>query len=324
MKKVISIGNALVDILVKLPTEDVINNLNYPKGSMQLIEIDEINRITFSTFGMDKFVVHGGSASNTAVGLARLGTKVGFVGKIGKDETGESFKKCLIENNVEPHLYLSEDHPSGRCHVLISPDSERTMCTYLGASSQLTAADIDTNIFNGYDIVHIEGYLVQNYELIEQIGKTAKECGLKLSIDLASFNVIEEHFNFLKDFVGKYVDILFANEEESFAFTKTDAEHAVVELSKRVETVIVKVGARGSYSVSHQGPIVYVPANKVECVDSTGAGDLYAAGFLHAMANDYPIEKCAKIATLCAGSVIQALGAKIPEEKWDDILKQIS
>ncbi len=314
MKKVLGIGNALMDILIKTPDEEIIDALNYPKGSMQLISTQELNKMVSITAGMKKCAVAGGSAANSMVGLARLGANVGLIGKIGKDETGGHFKDSLINNGVEPHLFLNET-PSGRCHVLISPDSERTMFTYLGAASELVAGDIKVEIVEQYDLVHVEGYLVQNYELMERIGEVVKECGVKLSIDLASFNVVEENLEFLNNFVDKYVDIVFANEEEAKVFTGDEAEMALDNIASRVEIAVVKVGSRGSF-VKCGEKKCFIPAQKIECVDTTGAGDLYAAGFLYGVINDMSLEKCAEIATASAAEVIQVLGAKIPDEAW--------
>ncbi len=323
MKRILGIGNALVDILVKLPSEDMVQHLGYPKGSMQLITSKELDKISSATFKMEKNVVEGGSASNTMIGLSRLGSNSNFLGKIGKDETGESFKKCLINNGITPNM-LTCDKPSGRCHVLISPDSERTMCTFLGAAEELLASDLNKELFEGYDLIHIEGYLVQNYELMMTIGKLAKECGAQLSIDLASFNIVAENIDFLNAFVDNCVDILFANEEEAHTFTNLDAEQALLSLAKRIDTVIVKVGARGSYAITKGSEAVFISAKKVNCIDTTGAGDLYAAGFLHAFSNNFPLNECIALASRCAEEVIQVLGAKVPNDKWNDIKKTIS
>ena len=317
MKKILGIGNALVDILVQLPNDEPLHKLELPKGSMQLIDQTTMKRISDATSLLEKHVATGGSASNTSVALARLGCNVGFIGKVGHDELGSFYSDDLTNNNVTPHL-LKSDLPSGRCNVLISTDTERTMATYLGAAVTLNADDLNIETFRQYDILHIEGYLVQNYNLITRAGQLAKEAGLMVSIDLASYNIVAENIDFLKDFVAKYVDIVFANEEEATAFTKLPAEQAVHTIAQQASLAIVKVGSKGSY-IKHDDTLLHIPAEKVKPIDTTGAGDVYAAGFLYGYANNLPLKRCAEIGTLCAAQVIEEIGAKISPERWQKI-----
>ena len=317
MKKILGIGNALVDILVQLPNDEPLHKLELPKGSMQLIDQTTMKRISDATSLLEKYVATGGSASNTSVALARLGCNVGFIGKVGHDELGSFYSDDLTNNNVTPHL-LKSDLPSGRCNVLISTDTERTMATYLGAAVTLNADDLNIETFRQYDILHIEGYLVQNYNLITRAGQLAKEAGLMVSIDLASYNIVAENIDFLKDFVAKYVDIVFANEEEATAFTKLSAEQAVHTIAQQASLAIVKVGSKGSY-IKHDDTLLHIPAEKVKPIDTTGAGDVYAAGFLYGYANNLPLKRCAEIGTLCAAQVIEEIGAKITPERWQKI-----
>ena len=317
MKKILGIGNALVDILVQLPNDEPLHKLELPKGSMQLIDQTTMKRISDATSLLEKHVATGGSASNTSVALARLGCNVGFIGKVGHDELGTFYSDDLTNNNVTPHL-LKSDLPSGRCNVLISTDSERTMATYLGAAVTLSAEDLNIETFRQYDILHIEGYLVQNYNLITRAGQLAKESGLTVSIDLASYNIVAENINFLQNFVAKYVDIVFANEEEATAFTQLPAEQAVHSIAQQASLAIVKVGAKGSY-IKQGDTLLHIPAEKVKPIDTTGAGDVYAAGFLYGHANNLPLSRCAEIGTLCAAQVIEEIGAKITPERWEKI-----
>lgn len=317
MKKILGIGNALVDILVQLPNDEPLHKLELPKGSMQLIDQTTMKRISDATSLLEQHVATGGSASNTSVALARLGCNVGFIGKVGHDELGSFYSDDLTNNNVTPHL-LKSDLPSGRCNVLISTDSERTMATYLGAAVTLNADDLNIETFRQYDILHIEGYLVQNYNLITRAGQLAKESGLTVSIDLASYNIVAENIDFLQNFVTKYVDIVFANEEEATAFTQLPAEQAVHSIAQQASLAIVKVGAKGSY-IKQGDTLLHIPAEKVKPIDTTGAGDVYAAGFLYGYANNLPLSRCAEIGTLCAAQVIEEIGAKITPERWKKI-----
>jgi sugar/nucleoside kinase (ribokinase family) len=205
---------------------------------------------------------------------------------------------------------------------LVSPDSERTLCTYLGAACELEASDLKPEMFQGYDIFHIEGYLVQNHDLIRTAVSLAKQEGLKVSIDLASYNVVEENLDFLLEIIEQYVDIVFANEEEARAFTGNEPEEALNLISNHCEIAIVKVGKDGSFIKSGDETIQIQP-RIANCIDTTGAGDLYASGFLFGLANNYSLEVCGKIGSLISGNVVEVLGAKMSDEVWKTILSEI-
>lgn len=316
MKKVLGIGNALTDILLQV-SEDDVRELNLPKGSMNLINLDTAMEIQSRFSSVRKTMVAGGSASNTINGIAALGGKSAFLGKLGNDEVGEFYRSDLAKNGVQP-IILPSSLMSGCCTVLITPDGERTFCTYLGASSDLSADDIHLETFSGYDIFHIEGYMVQNHALIEKAIRLAKETGLKVSIDLASYNVVNDNREFLKTLIENYVDIVFANEDESFAYTGLQPEEAVAYISKQCKIAVVKVGKRGSY-VQKGEERHHIGAITSNCLDSTGAGDLYAAGFLHGLSNGFDIRRCAEIGTVAAGRVVEIVGTKLSEETWDEI-----
>lgn len=321
MKKVLGMGNALTDILLQIDNEDVLFSLNLLKGGMQLINTERSQEINDAVSNYSKIMATGGSASNTINGITRLGMNGGFVGKVGKDDIGLFFTNDSINNGVVPHLLLSET-PSGRCTVLVTPDSERTLCTYLGAACELTAADLTPDMFRGYDIFHIEGYLVQNHDLIRTAVSLAKQEGLKVSVDLASFNVVEENLGFLQDIIREYVDIVFANEEEARAFTGKEPEEALKAISEHCEIAIVKVGKDGSF-IKSGNQTVQIPPRVSNCIDTTGAGDLYASGFLFGLANNYSLEVSGKIGSLISGNVVEVLGAKMSEEVWETIQEEI-
>jgi sugar/nucleoside kinase (ribokinase family) len=321
MKKILGMGNALTDILLQIDNDEVLFSLNLLKGGMQLINTERSQEINDAVSNYSKIMATGGSASNTINGITRLGMTGGFVGKIGKDDIGLFFTNDSINNGVKPHLLTSET-PSGRCTVLVSPDSERTLCTYLGAACELDASDLNAEMFQGYDIFHIEGYLVQNHELIRRAVMLAKQEGLKVSLDLASYNVVEDNLDFLLEIIHKYVDIVFANEEEARAFTGKEPEEALKVISMHCDIAIVKVGKDGSF-IKSGDKTVQIQPRKSECIDTTGAGDLYASGFLFGLANNYSLEVCGKIGSLISGNVVEVLGAKMPEEVWDNIQQKI-
>jgi len=322
MKKILGMGNALTDILLQIENDAILSSLNLMKGGMQLINTERSEEISHAVSQYAKVMATGGSASNTINGIARLGMKAGFVGKIGKDDIGLFFTNDSINNGVEPHLLLSET-PSGRCIVLVSPDSERTLCTYLGAACELEASDLSTKMFEGYDIFHIEGYLVQNHDLIRTAVRLAKQAGLKVSIDLASYNVVEANLDFLKEIIKKYVDIVFANEEEAFAFTGKEPHEALINISDYCDIVIVKMGKDGSL-IKSRNEKVQIKPRLSNCIDTTGAGDLYAAGFIFGFANNYSLEICGKIGSLVSGNVVEILGAKMSDEVWEMIHAEIN
>jgi len=321
MKKILGMGNALTDILLQVDNDEVLFSLNLLKGGMQLINTERSQEINDAVSNYSRIMATGGSASNTINGITRLGMKGGFVGKIGKDDIGLFFTNDSVNNGVVPHLLVSET-PSGRCTVLVTPDSERTLCTYLGAACELEASDLTAEMFHGYDIFHIEGYLVQNHDLIRTAVSLAKQEGLKVSVDLASYNVVEDNLEFLQEIIHEYVDIVFANEEEARAYTGQEPEEALKSISEHCEIAIVKVGKDGSFIKSGDQTVQIQPRFS-NCIDTTGAGDLYASGFLFGLANNYSLEVCGKIGSLISGNVVEVLGAKMTEEVWDTIYAEI-
>ncbi|MDR2824778.1 MAG: adenosine kinase [Prevotellaceae bacterium] len=321
MKKIVGIGNALTDILLQIDNDVILTKLKLLKGSMQLIDEQKMSEILTQLQKFSRKMVTGGSASNAINGIAKLGGRAGFLGKIGNDDVGRFFESDTVENGVSAHLLHSEV-PSGRCHVMISPDGERTMATFLGAAANLQPADIQPEVFSDYDIFHIEGYLVQNHELIRKAVATAAEMGLMVSIDLASFNVVEENFEFLHEIVKKYVNIVFANEEEAFAFTHEQPERAVDVIAQMVDIAIVKMGKDGSFvkSGDQKWKIQPFAAN---AIDTTGAGDLYAAGFLFGLANHCELDVCGKMGSLVSSKIVERIGAKLDENIWKEIKEDI-
>lgn len=325
MKKVLGIGNALTDILLQIDDDLLLKQLNLPKGSMQLVDEKKQSEISNSFKHETPKMVAGGSASNTINGISRLGGKTGFIGKVGKDKIGSFYVSDSQHNGVEPHIYESET-PSGCCLVLVSADGERTMCTFLGAAAELEGNELTPDLFTAYDIFHIEGYLVQNHNLIRKAMQLAKKAGLQVSIDLASYNVVDENIDFLNEIISNYVDIVFANEEEARSFTGKEPLEALNKLAEQVSIAVVKVGKDGSH-IKSGNDIYHIEARESNCVDSTGAGDLYAAGFLYGLACNYSLDVCGKIGSLVAGNIVEIVGAKMDNEVWDLIhqeMKQIT
>lgn len=321
MKKILGIGNALVDVMVRLDSDDFLKEIGLPKGSMQLVDARFAGVLQGKIVNFNKSISAGGSAANTINGLANLGVETGFIGVVGKDDMGSYFSDDMLKNKITPHLTQSNS-PSGVATAFVTPDSERTFATFLGAAMELNETHLDETVFKQYDLIHIEGYLVQNYDLIKGIMKLAKKCGLKISLDLASYNVVEANLDFIKTLVNDYVDIVFANEEEAKAFTGLDPHEALDNIALSCELCIVKLGSKGSLvKMKEQKHIIDIVPSA--CIDTTGAGDLYAAGFLYGLINNYKMDVCGKLGSLLAGKVIQEMGSKIQTSVWSEIKNEI-
>jgi len=323
MKRVIGIGNALTDMLVNLRSDSVLGRFQLKKGSMSLVDTQLQTEISKSVAGLPYSLSLGGSAGNTIRAMARLNTSVGFIGKVGHDTTGDFFVQALENLGVEPIIFRGEKR-SGKCVSLISPDGERTMVTYLGAALEMKAEEIQPTVFDGYDCLYVEGYLVQDHELIRAAMRTAKAAGLKVAIDLASFNVVEENLEFLRDLVREYVDILFANEEEARAFTgEQEPLNALNAISENCELVVVKIGMKGALIKRHEEVVHVGIMAAAKRVDTTGAGDFYAAGFLSGLCEGLSLRQCGTIGAITAGKVIEVVGTTFGEEAWQDVFRLV-
>ncbi len=322
MDRVLGIGNALVDIMTRLKDETLLEAYQLPKGSMQLVDQAFSQKLTRATEDLDKQRASGGSAANTIHGLARLAVETGFIGKVGDDELGRFFSQDMKQAGIDPKLFHSQTD-SGRAIALMSPDSERTFATFLGAAVELTGSELTPQLFTGYKYLHLEGYLIQNHELMKRAFELARENGMLVSLDLASFNVVEANLDFLSTFVKDYVDILFANEEEAKAFTGKEPEEALDELAGLCRIAIVKVGKEGSY-IKRGAEKHYIRPISAQPVDTTGAGDAFAAGFLYGLVNNYGLDYCGYVGSVLAGKVIEGVGAKMDQSQWQEIKRLIA
>lgn len=323
MKSILGIGNALTDILAVLPDETLLKKYHLPKGSMQHVDMETGDKIWQDLKPLGVKYVAGGSAANTITCTAILGMPSSFIGKIGEDELGLLFKSDQEEYGVNTML-LRSNHSSGRSMVFVSGgNAERTFAVYLGAALDLVPEDLSIEQFRGHDYFHIEGYLVQNQALIRKAVELAHEAGCLISLDMASYNVVESNNAFLHDIVDKYVDIVFANETEARAFTKMeDPVESLREISEYCKIAVVKVGKSGSWvrSGDEEYFIEPWPANPL---DATGAGDTYAAGFLYGHSLGMPLKECGEIGSIVAAKVVEVIGTKIDIPRWRDAKKEI-
>ena len=318
MDKIIGMGNALVDVLVRIDDDSLLEKLHLPKGSMQLIQEDTLSEIRKYTSGMKIHRSTGGSAGNTVCALAALGANPGFIGKVGQDETGAFFGDTLRQRGVNA-LLATCDLPSGIASTFISTDGERTFGTYLGAAATLRAEDLSRKMFAGYNYLYIEGYLLQDHDLMLRAVQLAKEEGLQVGLDMASYNVVEAERDFFDQLIVKYVDIVFANESEALAYTGKAPHEALEEIASKCSIAVVKTGKEGSLVKKGTEVIQLLSCPVDNVLDTTGAGDFYAAGFMYGLTCGYSLEKCVQISTILATAVIQEVGTTLPAKKWDEI-----
>ena len=296
------IGSALVDILIH-EDDNFIEKTGAVKGGMTLVDDAWIEQ-TLALGSGAATIVAGGSACNTIVGVGRLGCQAGFVGKCGTDKWGRQYENDLVQQNVAPAL-LQSDSPTGRVLSIITPDAQRTMFTNLGASAETRPEEITVRNFADAAVVHV-----------------AREAGALISLDLASFTVVEQSLELLEKLVDDYVDILMANEDEARAFTgESEEKLALRALSEKADIAVLKVGPRGSH-IAHGGQAVHIqPMGDGTALDTTGAGDLWAAGFLFGLVNGFGLEQCGRLGSACGYEVCQVIGAHVPDEGWKRIKK---
>jgi len=309
MKKILGIGNALVDALVETHDESIFNKFGLKKGGMEMISAELKNEIHREIGGLKKTVASGGSTSNTIYGLAQLGAAAGYIGKIGQDEMGAFFKNDMEKAGVTTHLSYSKID-TGIATTFITKGGERTFATYLGAAATQTPDDLQEQIFSMYDLIHVEGYLIFNKDLILSVCKLAKKCGLKISMDMASYNLVEVMRPLMEELLRDYVDIIFANEEEAFAFTGKKERESLEVLSSYCPVSVVKLGAEGSLAKVN-GETTIIPAVKAHCKDSTGAGDIFAAGFLYGLTNNHTLLDTGALASKLGAKCVETIGARI-------------
>jgi sugar/nucleoside kinase (ribokinase family) len=317
---VVGVGSALVDICIR-ESDSFLQSAGAQKGGMVLVDGNLIPGVLKKT-SVKPAIVPGGSACNTILGIGKLGSPARFIGKRGTDAWGTLFEEGLVSHAVEPRLFTSAT-PTGHVLSIITPDAQRSMLTYLGASAETKPAEITPDLFKNAALVHLEGYLLFNRDLMMATLKAAAASGALISLDLASYTVVESSMDILPSIINDYIDIIIANEDESRAYTGQSDEAAALEiLAKRCEVAVVKLGKRGSL-IATGGTVTRINplGGGGPVVDTTGAGDLWAAGFLYGLMQGFPIEQCGTLGSACGYEVCQVVGATIPEEGWRRIRK---
>lgn len=321
MAKIIGIGNALVDIIVNLQNDGLLQQFSLKKGGMEMIDGQQKRFIHEAIEDLPQILATGGSTSNTIHGLARLGIEAGYVGKVCDDKYGKFFCDEMRRYNVVPHL-MKSDIDTGVATTFMSPDAERTFATYLGAAATMSAEEIDSEVFKDYDYLYIEGYLIYNHELVMRLCQIAKQQGMKVAMDFGSFNMVTDHLDFVKKILKDHVDIIFANEEEAKAFTGTEKQAALDILAEYCEISVVKLGKHGSM-IKVNGETTMIEPYEAKRIDTNGAGDIYASGFLYGLVKGYDIARCGYIATRLSAAIIETIGAKLTDHQWEKLLPEV-
>jgi sugar/nucleoside kinase (ribokinase family) len=312
--ELIGVGSPLVDLLLAVTDIFLTSEVPGAKGGMELVDADLIARLVAAS-GKEPLQVAGGAAANTTVGCAALGIQAAFVGCCGKDDLAAFYRRALVERGCEPRLVEHPTQPTGRVLSLVTPDAQRTLRTCLGAAAAMDPGHFTAETFAGAKIVMLEGYALFNHDLARAVARAATAAGADLALDLASFEVVKANRAVLDELIRDHVDIVFANEDEAAAWNPDGPQAALEDLAARVGTVVVKLGKEGAL-LADRGQRVRVSADAVEAVDTTGAGDCFAAGFLAARLRGLDLEQCGRMGSRCGTAIVQVMGAQLPPEQW--------
>ena len=307
--KILGIGNAIVDVLCKV-SDDFLSKNSLTKSTMKLVEEEEFKKL-LSSLTIEE-TISGGSVANSIVGLSQLGNKVGFLGKVNNDTLGQKYEEGLKKENVN-YLYVKKDEPipTGSCLILITPDSERTMCTFLGTAGKISDNDVNEDDISNSDIIFLEGYLWDEGQPKKAFEKAIKYSN-KTAMSLSDLFCVERHKNHFLDLVENKLDIVFANEQEISSLINAKSFNEVISFSKQMEkNIVITRGEKGSVSIK-DGQIFECDAIKnLDIKDLTGAGDLFAAGYLHGVINNRSIKESLIKGTELSSKIIQKIGARI-------------
>lgn len=317
-KKVVGIGAAIYDIVASVSDEFISQEVG-EKGGMEYISSERLVELV-SKLPAGAIEVAGGSAANTVFALAELGISTSFIGKVGRDKFADKYiwQFDRMGGNTSSFKTTGEES-TAMCLSLVTPDSERTLRTCLAAAATLSPSEITAQDLIGYDICHIEGYVLFNRDLAMHVFSLAKENGLEVSYDLGAFEVVRANPD-IAELLEKYVDIVYANEDEAVAFSGTEDLNASLEaLSKLCKIAVVKKGKEGAM-IKSGGKTTNVELVEVDkVVDTTGAGDLWAAGFLYGYVNGCSLEQCGHYGSILGGEAVRQFGAKFSDKQWAQI-----
>ena len=307
--KVLGIGNAIVDVICKV--EDIfLSKSNLTKSAMKLVDETEFKKL-LSSLKIEQ-TISGGSVANSIVGLSQLGNKVGFIGKVSEDDLGNKYEEGLKKEKVE-YFYSKkkEELPTGTCLILITPDSERTMCTFLGIAGKINENDVDVNAIKNSKITFLEGYLWDKGDPKKAFDKAIQSSN-KVAMSLSDQFCVERHKPHFLDLVKNKLDITFANEQEILSLINTKNFDEVISFAKKLGSLIVITrGEKGSIAIQKNEVVECDSQKNLKIIDLTGAGDLFAAGFLHGHVNNLSIKEKLQKGTEMASKIIQKIGARL-------------
>lgn len=309
---VLTVGGTIADHVL-FTSEEYLKTVPGKKGGSELVDYPLFCQIV-ENCDKPAQVTFGGSGVNVIKGLARLGHSTALISKLGNDEKGVNYSEHLRELGVIERLTWV-NLPTGRSACLVTPDGERTMRTFLGASMDLSDLALNPQDFKNVKLFHIEGYQLVDENFTRKVVEFAKNEGAIISLDCACFEIVKAHKNFLLELLKESVDIVFANEEEAKGLTDLPAQEACSLLASLCGTAVVTMGEKGCF-VQKGEQKHFQKALKAQVIDTTGAGDLFAAGFLHGYLNEMPLDACALYGTLVASQIVEVIGAELPEARW--------
>jgi len=308
--KILGIGNAIVDVICKVD-DNFIKQNNLTKSTMKLFFDESEFKSLLTNLKIEK-TVSGGSVANSIVGLSQLGNKVGFIGKVSDDEFGSKYEEGLKKENVE-YFYSkkNEELPTGTCLILVTPDSERTMCTFLGTAGKINENDVNSGIIKKSEIIFLEGYLWDEGEPKKAFDKAINNAN-KIAMSLSDQFCVDRHKNHFLDLVKNKLDITFANEQEITSLIEAKNFHEVIDFSKQINKLIVITrGEKGAVAIQGEEVTQADILKNLKILDLTGAGDLFAAGFLHGIINKMSIKESLIKGTELSSKIIQKIGARL-------------
>ena len=306
---IIGIGNAIVDVLCKV-TDEFLSQHSLNKSTMKLVDENEFKKL-LSSLKIEE-TISGGSIANSIVGLSQLGNDVGFLGKINDDQLGKKYEEGLLKEKVE-FIYKkkSEPIPTGSCLILITPDSERTMCTYLGTAGKINDNDVNEKIIKNAEIIFLEGYLWDEGDPKKAFDKAIKYSN-KVAMSLSDLFCVERHKPHFLDLVKNKLDIVFANEQEILSLTGVSSFDEIISFGKQIgKNIIITRGEKGAVSINGNEVVECEAHKNLKIKDLTGAGDLFAAGFLHGYINNLSTKGCLEKGTEMSSKIIQQIGARL-------------
>ena len=307
--KILGIGNAIVDVICKVE-DSFLSKSNLTKSTMKLVDETEFKKLLLSL--KIEQTISGGSVANSIVGLSQLGNKVGFIGKVSKDDLGNKYEEGLKKEKVE-YFYSKkkEELPTGTCLILITPDSERTMCTFLGIAGKINENDVDVSAVKNSEITFLEGYLWDEGDPKKAFNKAIQNSN-KVAMSLSDQFCVERHKPHFLDLVKNKLDIVFANEQEALSLIDTKNFDEIISFSKQLEKIIVITrGEKGSIAIQKNKVVECNSKKDLKIVDLTGAGDLFAAGFLHGHVNNLSLKESLEKGTEMSSKIIQKIGARL-------------